>query len=131
LTFVNSGRGNEMSGSRCRRASKDLLEIAFRVSSRSQPGGWLMHRWVLLLLLAWSAAQARRAQDEIDRRNAALHSPVQAYVYSPPRPESARDRQRARCNAARAAVDRAVHDGWDSSVRMGLERAAIDACFGL
>ena len=78
-----------------------------------------------------AAAQASRARAEMDRRNASLHAQSQTYFDNSPRPQSERDRQRARCEAARASVDRAIHEGWDTSVRAGLERAAIDACFGL
>ena len=78
-----------------------------------------------------AADRARMAQAEIDRRNAELHSQSQSYPWINPRPESERDKQRARCNAARATLDRAISQGVDGTVRTGLERVEIDACFEL
>jgi hypothetical protein len=76
-----------------------------------------------------AAAKVRRDAAEVDARNHATNRPNYAGpVYRTP---TARDRQRAACNEARLAAAQARGKGFTNAYLRALDKAAVDACFGL
>jgi hypothetical protein len=78
---------------------------------------------------------ARARLQEIERQQDARNR--MAREYSPPRVlrsaplPSERDRKKARCAEARQRANEARGKGYDSSTLIGLDKQAVDACFGL